>query len=164
MKKKIKFDKKAIKESECFKDTKPWINDKKFYPNEEYRIVTCVHDAEVEWNMDFDVNNHCPGWVFDFYNRLHHSSANPFFKTSNDIMSIAFCDYRDEFDFGKGKIIAAKKADWKVEDRMAREFDALGNVFIKLSGYMFKMADMHQDKANDLAKSLEKYYDEDDGE
>ena len=157
---KVKIKKRDVKDSEFYtysgiETAIPVIN---YYNNDG--VITAIQDTDICGIMDQDVFNKCPRWMFTFYNILHHSNANPFFKTSQVIKAHAMCDDRDEYNEDIGKRVATIKCELKTEDRISREFKALSKVFIKLGLALSKLSEDHAHKAESIQKKLNKYYNE----
>ena len=149
------------------------VNDSKFFTYHKFRpaktktnyynnnnVITAIHNSDICGIMDKDVYDKCPSWMFTFYNILHHSNVNPFFKTSQQIKAHAMCDDRDEYNEDIGKRVATIKCELKTEYRISREFKALSKIFIKLGLALAKLSEDHAHKAESIQKKLNKYYNE----
>ena len=142
-----------LKNINPYKDTES--NKKNYYINDN--IITAVQSPDIAWHLDHEVYTKCPPWVFEFYNTVHHSSANPYYNKSNKIFANAICDERDEFNENIGKAVAAKKCDVKLESRKYREYLAMRDIFRTLAAHMEKLAGEHIEKRLAIIKDLKKY-------
>lgn len=129
--------------------------DKKYYVNKEKKIVAGTCEQYILDIIEYEIKNTLPHKLseqFPFLSLFYNLDDLP-----PTITAKAKCDNKDEFDEKIGKNIVAKKLDYKAEARMAKQYRKLCKLFADLIFELDELGIKHQNKANNIKKSLQKY-------